>query len=265
MKINLDSPTDDGQIQILPLIDVIFCILTFFILAVVQTERPQAVNVDLPQAKTGTVQAPDRLIVTLRPGGQLLIGQEQVADRTALLDRAKTYLAQRPDGLLVLNASQSAMYSDVIGLLDSLREVGGARRVALATAPKIETTPTPNPYLPNPYSPNPSPNPYGTPGGLPGSQSPGGLPGSNPSGLPNYGSPGSSPLLYPDSTLGIPGNSPSPGLPPNSVSPGTGNPNLGTPNPTGTSPSNTGVGQQDFNSKTIRLTPSNPPNPQPTR
>ncbi len=249
MKINLDNATDDGQIQILPLIDVIFCILTFFILAVVQTERPQAVNVDLPQAKTGTVQAPDRLIVTLRPGGQLLVGQEEVADRIALMDRAKTYLTQRPDGLLVLNASQTAMYSDVIGVLDSLREVGGVRRVALATAPKIEITPTPNPYLPNPGS-----NPYGTPGGFPGS--------SNPSGLPNYGSPygspGSSPLLYPDSNLGIPGASPnSPGLTPNSNIPNSGNPNLTIPNTAATPLPKTGSGSQDFSTKTqtIPLTP----------
>jgi len=249
MKINLDNATDDGQIQILPLIDVIFCILTFFILAVVQTERPQAVNVDLPQAKTGTVQAPDRLIVTLRPGGQLLVGQEEVADRTALMDRAKTYLAQRPDGLLVLNASQTAMYSDVIGVLDSLREVGGVRRVALATTPKIETTPPPNPNF----------NPYGTPGGFPG---------SNPSGLPNYGSPGSSPLLYPDNNLGIPGAFPNgPGSTPNPTIPNSGNPNLVIPN-TGTPPlPNTGSGAQDFktNKQTIPLTPNNSQNLQPGR
>jgi biopolymer transport protein ExbD len=254
MKINLDNATDDGQIQILPLIDVIFCILTFFILAVVQTERPQAVNVDLPQAKTGTVQAPDRLIVTLRPGGQLLVGQEEVADRTALMDRAKTYLAQRPDGLLVLNASQTAMYSDVIGVLDSLREVGGVRRVALATTPKIETTPPPNPYLPNPNF-----NPYGTPGGFPG---------SNPSGLPNYGSPGSSPLLYPDNNLGIPGAFPNgPGSTPNPTIPNSRNPNLVIPN-TGTPPlPNTGSGAQDFktNKQTIPLTPNNSQNLQPGR
>ena len=244
MKINLDNATDDGQIQILPLIDVIFCILTFFILAVVQTERPQAVNVDLPQARTGTVQAPDRLIITLRPGGQILVGQEEVADRAALIDRAKTYLVQRPDGLLVLNASQTAMYSDVVGMLDSLREVGGARRVALATTPKIETTPPPNPYLPNPSS-----NPYGTPGGFPG---------SNPSGLPSYGSPGSNPLLYPDRTLGIPGASPnSPGLTPNPTIPNPGNPNLVLPNTPTTLPPKTGSGAQDFNTKTqtIPLTP----------
>ena len=244
MKINLDNATDDGQIQILPLIDVIFCILTFFILAVVQTERPQAVNVDLPQARTGTVQAPDRLIITLRPGGQILVGQEEVADRAALIDRAKTYLVQRPDGLLVLNASQTAMYSDVVGMLDSLREVGGARRVALATTPKIEITPTPNPYLPNPSS-----NPYGTPGGFPG---------SNPSGLPSYGSPGSNPLLYPDRTLGIPGASPnSPGLTPNPTIPNPGNPNLVLPNTPTTPLPKTGSGAQDFNTKTqtIPLTP----------
>ncbi|MCX5963264.1 MAG: biopolymer transporter ExbD [Cyanobacteria bacterium] len=249
MKINLDNATDDGQIQILPLIDVIFCILTFFILAVVQTERPQAVNVDLPQARTGTVQAPDRLIITLRPGGQILVGQEEVADRAALIDRAKTYLVQRPDGLLVLNASQTAMYSDVVGMLDSLREVGGARRVALATKPKIETTPPPNPYLPNPYLPNPSSNPYGTPSGFPG---------SNPSGLPSYGSPGSNPLLYPDRTLGIPGASPnSPGLTPNPTIPNPGNPNLVLPNTPTTTPPKTGSGAQDFNTKTqtIPLTP----------
>ncbi len=238
MKVNLDNPTDDAQIQIVPLIDVIFCILVFFILAVVQTKQPQAVNVDLPQAKTGTVQAPDRLIITLMSGGQISVGQELVSDRTALIDRAKTYIAQRPDGLLVLNASQNAIYSDVVGVLDALREVAGARRVALATNPKAETSPTPNPYLPN--------NPY-----LP--SNPGTFPGSNPSGLPTYpgSSPGSNPL-FPDS--GLPGSNPGnltipgAGTPPGSspiVPNGTQQPiqipNSGTQNPTAA------PGTQEFN------------------
>ena len=159
MKIDLDNSTDDAQIQILPLIDVIFCILTFFIMAVVQLQRPQGVNVDIPKAETGTVQPPDRLIVTLSSTGQTFLGSEEV-DRNTLADKARKYLDNKPDGLVVLNASQNAFYSDVISILDLMRKIGG-NRVALATNPA--TTPTPNPTFPAPGLGLPG-NPYGNPG-----------------------------------------------------------------------------------------------------
>ncbi|MFN6032855.1 MAG: ExbD/TolR family protein, partial [Dolichospermum sp.] len=54
MKVKLDTPAEDVQIQIIPLIDVVFCILTFFLLAALQFTRQQAINVDLPKASTGT-------------------------------------------------------------------------------------------------------------------------------------------------------------------------------------------------------------------
>ena len=161
MKIDLDNSTDDAQIQILPLIDVIFCILTFFIMAVVQLQSPQGVNIDIPKAETGTVQPPDRLIVTLSPTGQTFVGQEEV-DRNTLADKARKYLDSKPNGLVVLNASQNAFYSDVIGILDLMRKVGG-NRVALATNPA--TTPTPTPMVPAPGLGMPGySNPYGSPG-----------------------------------------------------------------------------------------------------
>ncbi|MCZ0902458.1 biopolymer transporter ExbD, partial [Microcoleus sp. HI-ES] len=36
MKINLDTPAEEARIELVPLIDVIFCILTFFLLAALQ-------------------------------------------------------------------------------------------------------------------------------------------------------------------------------------------------------------------------------------
>ncbi|TAE98185.1 MAG: biopolymer transporter ExbD [Oscillatoriales cyanobacterium] len=53
MKIHLDTPAEDARIELLPLIDIIFCILTFFLLSAVRMTRQQAINVDLPKAKTG--------------------------------------------------------------------------------------------------------------------------------------------------------------------------------------------------------------------
>ena len=228
MKIDLDNSTDDAQIQILPLIDVIFCILTFFILAVVQLQRPQSVNVDLPKAETGTVQPPDRLIVTLSPTGQTFVGKEEV-DRNALADKARKYLDSKPDGLVVLNASQNAFYSDVIGILDLMRKIGG-NRVALATNPAPTQTPPPTFPAPGLGMPG-SINPYGNPGLNPTNPL---NPGFNPNPLnPNPLNPGFNPnpgAVSPGlSPYGIPVNpiAPNPQIPGTletqpSVQPGTG-------------------------------------------
>ena len=71
MKINLDTPGEDVRIEILPLIDVIFCILTFFILAAVTLTRQQAIEVDLPEASTSAPQTKSNVVIALSPSGQL--------------------------------------------------------------------------------------------------------------------------------------------------------------------------------------------------
>ncbi|MBC7514972.1 MAG: biopolymer transporter ExbD [Alkalinema sp. FL-bin-369] len=218
MKIDLDNSTDDAQIQILPLIDVIFCILTFFIMAVVQLQRPQGVNVDIPKAETGTVQPPDRLIVTLSPTGQTFLGSEEV-DRNTLADKARKYLDSKPDGLVVLNASQNAFYSDVISILDLMRKIGG-NRVALATNPA--TTPTPTPTVPGPSL-----------------------------GIPGYSNPYGNPGLNPTNPL-------NPGLNPNPLNPGLNNPGLNNPsllNPGAANPGSPGLSPSGIQVNPINPTP----------
>ncbi|MBW4472777.1 MAG: biopolymer transporter ExbD [Stenomitos rutilans HA7619-LM2] len=154
MKINLDSPPEDVQIQIIPLIDVIFCILTFFILAALQLTRQQGIEIDLPKASTGATQMRQMLVVTVSATGQTFVNK-QFVDRAQLFQQLQDYHQKNPDGLLVLNASQTAFYNDVVQILDVMRQVGGDR-VALATQP-IETNQTPG-LAPNPtISPTLSP------------------------------------------------------------------------------------------------------------
>jgi biopolymer transport protein ExbD len=154
MKLNLDS-TDEAQIQIIPLIDVIFCILTFFILAALQLTRQQGINVDLPKANTGTVQTQASLMVYIDPAGQIYV-DKQLVDRAQLFQIVQNYHQQQPNGLLILSASQTALYNDVIQVLDILRTVGGDR-AALSTAPP-SNQPSPTPGL------TPTPTPLVTPG-----------------------------------------------------------------------------------------------------
>lgn len=163
MKINLDSPTEEARIEIVPLIDVIFCILTFFILAALQLTRQQAITVDLPKASTGQPQIRKMLIVGLDPFGQTYIDQRRV-NPNQLSQELLTYSSNNPEGLMVLYASKEAKYNNVVQVLDQMREVGGSR-VALATLPGSETdAPNPNLLTPvNPTIPGLSPSPNVTP------------------------------------------------------------------------------------------------------
>jgi biopolymer transport protein ExbD len=172
MKIHQDLPPEDVQIQIIPLIDVIFCILTFFILAALQFTRQQAINVELPRASTGTpLSVPglgdnrfrEMMVVTIAPTGQLYVDKQPV-DRTQLYQALQAYIAKNPNGMLVLNASPSAFYNDVIQVVDLMRSVGGDR-VALATLPVA--SPTPGVTAPGTLTPAPTPAfdpfaPFGT-------------------------------------------------------------------------------------------------------
>jgi biopolymer transport protein ExbD len=145
MKIDLldNTPTEDVRIEIIPLVDVIFCILTFFILAAVGLTRQQAIDLDLPTADSGSPLPPQgigadairrgRLYVSVDAIGQVYLDQQPVT-----LDLLNDVLLQHqqvaPEGLIVLYASRDARYEDVIRVLDLLRAVGGDR-VALATLP----------------------------------------------------------------------------------------------------------------------------------
>ena len=205
MKVKLDTPGEDLQIQIIPLIDVVFCILTFFLLAALQFTRQQAINVDLPKASTGENSAANFQIkskilpVTIDAVGSLYIEKEQIK-REELEGRLKQYIQANPDGILVLNASRTATYNDVIQILDLLRQIGG-NRVSLGIIPGSSQSLTNSSSFPVPPIPN------------------------NPT-TPEINSPESLRSLPPinPNPLSTPGNGINPGtLPQTPVTPGTNN------------------------------------------
>lgn len=163
MKVNLHTPVEEVQIQIIPLIDVVFCILTFFLLAALQFTRQQAINVDLPKASTNTAASINatggNLIVSIDAVGSTYIEKEQVR-RDELAQRLRQYVQANPNGVLVLNASRTATYNDVVETLDLLRQVGGDR-VSLGIIP---TSAQPQPNIPNlPINPGLAPLPNTAP------------------------------------------------------------------------------------------------------
>jgi biopolymer transport protein ExbD len=222
----MDSPTEEVRIEIVPLIDVIFCILTFFILAAVGLSRQQAINVDLPKASTGTAQGRQILMISLNELGQVYVEKEEMITQEKFIQQLQAYKQQNPSGVFVLYASPNAMYNEVVQVLDLLREVGGDR-VALANSPgKSPQFPGTNPMSPPTGVPEFNPNPGQMPVNPDGTFNPN-LPPQFPGipGQPQFGTPQPNPG----------GLSPSPGQsqinPGGSVSPNSGTPT--SPQPQG--------------------------------
>jgi biopolymer transport protein ExbD len=154
MKVNIEPDDLDVRIEIIPLIDIIFCILVFFLLGAVTTGSTKGLNVDLPKANSGQTQFGDQLTVEVDVLGQIII-QNTVVSKEQLSQLLATYVAQKPQGVVVFQADKRLNYETVIDLFDLLRKVGGTR-VALGTTDRSATPQPLTPGLGMPTLPNPS-------------------------------------------------------------------------------------------------------------
>lgn len=168
MKLHFESQADDVRIDLIPLIDVVFCILIFFILASLQLTRQQAISINLPQSSTSALQTRKTLVVSIDRNEQIYVDQQPVSQDN-LYYTMQGFTQENPDGLMVLYADRSATYDSVIQLLDFMRQVGG-KRVALATQPPQPGSGEPSlPGLGAPLSPDAGVSPdLGLPSDLPG-------------------------------------------------------------------------------------------------
>jgi biopolymer transport protein ExbD len=197
MKIYLEPDDLDVRIELIPLIDVIFCILVFFILGAVSFARMEGLNVDLPQAGTAKTQFGDTLPVEVDALGQIKVRNTTISENQ-LSQLLSAYVSQNPEGIVVLQADKLVSYGQVARLIDTLQKVGGTR-VALGATIQAPIPQSGNifpgdeiPILPNPAQPNLNqpfvPNAPTAPVPLPNNPNPN-LPG-RPS-LPNSNSSGS--------------------------------------------------------------------------
>lgn len=122
------------EVNLVPMMDVIMTVLTFFIIiSMTLTSNQGAVDVTLPSAKQGVTEqkSPDPLIVGLNQKGEILLGDKKVSE-PELAQQMKSYLVQNSkEGAVILKADRKLPYEQVVQMLGKMRDVGGDR-VSLA-------------------------------------------------------------------------------------------------------------------------------------
>ncbi|NJN73589.1 MAG: biopolymer transporter ExbD [Limnothrix sp. RL_2_0] len=127
----IDEPDLPPQINIVPMIDIIFAILTFFIMSTLFLGRFEALTVNLPKAQTSKPQESVKATVTLDAEGQVYLNKSLVSIDN-LQDEIIVLAEVNENLVVVLNADGKVTHDKVITIIDQVRQVEGAK-LAIAT------------------------------------------------------------------------------------------------------------------------------------
>ncbi len=123
------------EINLIPLLDVLMTVLTFFVIVSMTLNGDQTPNLSLPgqfnPKSTSPSLAAPTVIVGLNAFGELLIGQEKL-DLAATQAKLRDRLRRNPELVILLKADRSLPYKTIAKTLNTLRQVGGSR-VSLIT------------------------------------------------------------------------------------------------------------------------------------
>lgn len=116
------------EINLVPMMDVIMAILTFFILVSMTLTNFQSVDATLPSSEKGVnKEAPaEPLIIGITRTGQAMINNGTVSE-AQMGQQVVAYFQKNPKGTIILKADKALPYEQVVKTLGVLRDVGGDR------------------------------------------------------------------------------------------------------------------------------------------
>jgi biopolymer transport protein ExbD len=120
------EPDPPSQINIVPMIDVIFAILTFFVMSSLYLTRSEGLPVNLPAASTAQSQTVNQLVVTIDRQGNLFLNRQPLQlNQLEATVRSQLEAGQAP--VVVIDADAEVNHGAVVTVMDQLRTIEGVR------------------------------------------------------------------------------------------------------------------------------------------
>ena len=135
MKFRERRAVENPRLMIIPMIDIIFFLLVFFMMSTMFMVEQKVLPVTLPSASTAELDMHRTFPVTVMADGSLRFN-EDVVNLNDLSARIETDLRRDRDSRFVLRADRHAAYGQVVDVLNQLRRLGVQRlTVAVEAVP----------------------------------------------------------------------------------------------------------------------------------
>jgi biopolymer transport protein ExbD len=120
---------DDTEINLTPMLDVVFIMLIFFIVTA-SFVKDAGIDVNRPNAATAERKERGNILIAISDTGQIWIDKRQV-DIRALRANIERLHAENPQGSVVIQADRDSKNGDLVHVMDAAR-LAGVANVSIA-------------------------------------------------------------------------------------------------------------------------------------
>ncbi|VFQ46789.1 ExbD/TolR family protein [Desulfoluna butyratoxydans] len=123
MKVKRDFSIKNKP-DMLPLIDVVFLLLVFFIYAMLSMSYHNGIRLELPEsAQAEHMEEATELIISVEADGRVYMGKEEVM-LTDLGTRVKRYFEGKKKKQVILSGHKDLSYQNLFHVMDTIRGAG---------------------------------------------------------------------------------------------------------------------------------------------
>ena len=124
----------ENQINILPMIDIIFAILSFFIISSLFLTRIDSIKVNLPKSSTSFREKKKPQIITIDNNEKIYFNSNEISLKN-ISSLIQKNIVNLEEPLVILRADTSVKHGLIVNLLDELRKIENLK-VGISTEKK---------------------------------------------------------------------------------------------------------------------------------
>ena len=132
MAVRRQRDEEDTEINITPMLDIVFIMLIFFIVTTSFVKEP-GINPRRPTAETATEKTRGNVLIAIAQTGQIWMDKRSV-ELNQVRTLVETALAENPESSAVIIADEQADSGVLIDLMDQIR-LGGITNISIAAEP----------------------------------------------------------------------------------------------------------------------------------
>lgn len=122
------------SIMIIPMIDIIFFLLVFFMMSMLSMTARHTLDLNLPRASSAELTAVKSLPVSITRDGTIYVEKEKIS-RENFLRRIELEKERNPEMTVLLSADARSEHGDFLFVLDKLN-AAGIRKINIAAEPE---------------------------------------------------------------------------------------------------------------------------------